>query len=91
MTAQELEIFYIGVQVSRSKHSDKDRLIALEIALCSIAASLEGSTKETFLKTMNSFSKNLEPSQYRTIKAIADLNVLCADFNTLSNRLADQK
>lgn len=91
MNKQKIAEFFEEAKASRTKHSVNDRLVALEFMVCSIAAALEGSAKETHLKTMNSLSENFDPMKDPTLKAIADLNVLSADFKDLANQLADQK
>lgn len=85
MDKQKMENFLSLAKNSRAKHSTSDRLIALEVMVCSIGASLEGSSRENFLKTMNSFSETLDPMKDTTLKAIADLNVLSSDFKNLAN------
>lgn len=87
MNKQELEQFLTEAKASRTKHSVNDRLFALEVMVSSIAASLEGDTRNHFLKSMNSISETLDPMQDTTIKAIADLNVLGSDFKELSKKL----
>ena len=85
MDKQKLETFLSLAKDSRTKHSTGDRLFALEVMVCSIGASLEGNSRESFLKTMNSFSETLNPMQDTALKAIADLNVLSANFKDLAN------
>jgi len=80
MDSQQMRELLNTAEESRKKHSTGDRLFALEIMVCAIGASLEGSSRESFLKTMNSFSTTLDPMKDSTVKAIADLNVLSSDF-----------
>ncbi|NJC99689.1 hypothetical protein [Candidatus Erwinia dacicola] len=91
MNKQEIAEFFEEAKASRTKDSFDDRLVAIEFMVCSIAAALEGSAKETSINTMNSFSENLDPLRDSTLKAVADLNVLTGDFRTLSNQLAESK
>ncbi|HDR2486712.1 hypothetical protein EJE23_17255 [Enterobacter chengduensis] len=88
MEKQNIEIFLNQAKESRTKHSVADRLFALEVMACALGASLEGDSRDTFLKLMNSISENIDPMADNTIKAIADLNVLSANFKTLSNQIA---
>lgn len=90
MDNQQLETFFEQAKDSRLKHSTEDRLIALEMMVSAIGASLEGTSRENFLKSINSFSENFNPMKDSTIKAIADLNVLSADFKTFFNQSADE-
>jgi hypothetical protein len=87
MEKQNIEIFLNQAKESRAKHSTEDRLFALEVMACALGASLEGESRDNFLKVMNSISENINPMNNSVIKAIADLNVLSADFKTLSNQL----
>ncbi|TCQ89247.1 hypothetical protein EC840_104153 [Rahnella sp. JUb53] len=90
MDIQKLETFFEQAKSSRLKHSTGDRLIALEVMVCAIGASLEGNSREQFLNTMNTFSENWDPMKDTTIKAIADLNVLSSDFVTIFNQSANK-
>lgn len=91
MNKLELEAFFTQAKKSRVQHSVDDRLFALEFMVCAISASLADKERDSFLKTMNSLSESFDPSKDLTLKAIADLNVLGADFKTLSNQLANEK
>lgn len=91
MEKQNIEIFLNQAKESRVKHSTEDRLFALEVMACALGASLEGESRDNFLKVMNSISDNINPMTNSAIKAIADLNVLSADFKTLSNQLEAAK
>ncbi|MEW5560234.1 hypothetical protein AB1287_08285 [Enterobacter asburiae] len=91
MEKQKIETFLNQAKDSRIKHSTEDRLFALEVMTCALGASLEGDARDKFLKVMNSISENINPMADTTIKAIADLNVLSADFKTLSNQIESVK
>ncbi|WP_145569668.1 hypothetical protein [Yersinia mollaretii] len=94
MTPQEIEKFVENNKVklvqffddakqSRVSHSVGNRLVALEFMVCAVGASLDGENRERFLAIMNSFSVAHDSNQDDTFKAIADLNVLSADFKNL--------
>lgn len=89
MDTQKMETFLAQAKDSRTKHSVNDRLFALEIMISAIGASLEGSSRDNFLKSMNSISETLDPMKDSTIKAIADLNVLSADVKTFFSQSVD--
>lgn len=91
MEKQKIETFLDQAKDSRTKHSAEDRLFALEVMACALGASLEGESRDNFLAMMNSISENINPMSDTVIKAIADLNVLSANFKTLSNQLAAGK
>jgi DNA polymerase III delta prime subunit len=86
MNNKNLENFLAQAKDSRAAHSVNDRLFALEAMVCSIGASLDEESRANFLKLMNSFSENINPVTNSTVKAIADLNVLSADFKTMLNQ-----
>lgn len=90
MDNQQLATFFNQAKDSRLKHSTEDRLIALEMMVAAIGASLEGTSRDDFLKSINSFSENFNPMKDSTIKAIADLNVLSSNFKTFFNQSADE-
>ncbi len=79
------EFFSMAIE-SRPKHSSEDRLIAVEVMVCAIAASLEGDAMENFLKIMNSFSET-QSMRIPTNKAIADLSVLSANFKSYGDSI----
>lgn len=83
----ELQNFFQKARKSREVHSVEDRILSLEIMTCAIAASFEGKSRENFLTMMNSHSHVNNPMKNSTFKAVADLNVLSADFITEFNNL----
>ena len=80
--------FLSEAKSSRLKHSAEDRIFALEVMVSAIGASIEGDAHKNLCSIMNSFSEASEPTQNKTLKAVADLNVLSGDFKKF---LADIK
>ncbi|CAG9421005.1 MULTISPECIES: hypothetical protein [Providencia] len=76
----ELQDFFQQARKSREVHNIEDRILALEMMTCAIAASLEGKSRENFLTMMNSHSHVNNPMKNSSFKAVADLNVLSANF-----------
>ncbi|HDU8584202.1 hypothetical protein ACMGDF_05485 [Morganella morganii] len=85
-----LQNFFQMARKSREVHSLEDRILALEVMTCAIAASLEGTSRENFLDIMNSHSHVNTPGKNDTFKAVADLNVLSADFVTTFSTLKNK-
>jgi hypothetical protein len=82
MQRQQLDTFFEQAKESRLQHTVNDRLIALEVMICAIGASLDENSRKNFLKIMNTFSETNDPMKDATLKAIADLNVLSAGFKS---------
>ncbi|WP_208607615.1 hypothetical protein, partial [Xenorhabdus thuongxuanensis] len=87
ISKDELVQFFEDAKKSRTLHTIEDRITALEIMTCAIAASLKGESRENFLTIMNSFSLTNNPMKNRTDKSVADLHVLSANFVTILNSL----
>ncbi|TXE26905.1 hypothetical protein [Serratia ureilytica] len=79
------EFFSMAIE-SRPKHSLENRLIAVEVMVCAIAASLDGDSRGNFLKIMNSFSET-QSMRKPTNKAVADLSVLSAKFKSYGDSI----
>ncbi|WP_272653919.1 MULTISPECIES: hypothetical protein [unclassified Providencia] len=85
-----LQDFFQAARNSREAHRMEDRILALEMMTCAIAASLEGKSRENFLTIMNSHSHVNNPMKNSAFKAVADLNVLSANFISEFNKLKNE-
>lgn len=85
-----LQDFFQMARNSRERHPLEDRVLALEMMTCAIAASLEGTSRENFLTIMNSHSHVNNPMKNTTYKSVADLHVLSTNFLSTFEKLKNK-